>query len=1085
MELYLSKSKFAIANICKMSAIFKSGILSLFLLFASPVWAQQQVITGKVIDADGHPVPMANVTVKGAAATVQSGTDGTYSIALPSGVNNPVLVFSFIGFVEQEEVVGARTVIDVSLKEEVKSLDEVVVVGYGSVKKANLTGAVDQIRGDILDNRPIVSVPQALQGTVANLNISSSTSGSNRGGAPGSQMSLNIRGVSALNTGGSAVSVSPLVVIDGVQGGDINTISPDDIANISVLKDAASSAIYGSSAPYGVILITTKQGARGRKPVVSYSANTSWSTPINLPEMMNSLEFYDFWKEVMVTNAGTTLEFPEGDALRQRIKDYMEGKITTTTVPSRWESAGWGGYEEGNDNNDWFKLYFKNWSFSHQHNVGVQGGSENSSYYIGAGYFNKGGMYNYGNDSYNRYTVRANLSSTLNKWLTANLRSSFTRGLTDTPDVYPIKTGSQDSQGWMHNIARKWPNVPLINPDGNYSDPSEVILFENGGRDKVKNDNYSIVGELIFTPLKGWNTTVNYSFNAHYINSEYNPLPVMRVNPDGSETVIPNTDKDPLRRYSTNNEWHIINAFTSYEREKSGHYAKGLLGYVQEIEFDHQISASNLGVYSNSVPTLNTSPGASPGVGESKATLASRGVFGRINYGYKEKYLLELNGRYDGTSRFKKEHRFGLFAGASAAWVASNEKFWETLKPYVNFFKLRASYGALGDQSTMSSNYYPFYPSLGVYKVTDGNWLFNSGREAYISYPGLVDADLTWVTSTTVDFGADLMFFKNRLSATFDWFQRSSDNTIGPGESLPAVLGANAPGGNNASIKTTGFELTLGWRDRIGDFTYGIRATLADSKSVITKFNNPTKLLNNWYDGRVVGEIWGYVTEGFYAEKETDTERNKYLYNGEWGPGDVKYKDLDESGKIDIGDNTLDKPGDRKIIGNSSPRYTYGITLDAAYKGFDFSVFFQGVGKRDIMFGADANYFWGVVGDIWQSSAFTVHRDRWTPENPNGYFPKFYMQYGVGNKNSRNLQAQTKYLQDASFMRLKNMQIGYTLPKQLLDKWGIGKLRVYMSGENLLTFTNLIKTMDPELASGSGKVYPLQATWSLGLNLTF
>jgi hypothetical protein len=327
-----------------------------------------------------------------------------------------------------------------------------------------------------------------------------------------------------------------------------------------------------------------------------------------------------------------------------------------------------------------------------------------------------------------------------------------------------------------------------------------------------------------------------------------------------------------------------------------------------------------------------------------------------------------------------------------------------------------------------------------------------------------------------------MSFLDNRLTAVFDWYKRASTNTIGPAEALPAVLGTGVPRGNNATLETSGIELTLGWRDRIEGFSYGVRATLADSKSTVTKFTNPTKLLSTWYDGREVGEIWGYVTEGYYTEVETDTERNRELYNGVWGPGDIKYKDIVGEGKIGVGDNTVDNPGTRKIIGNSSPRYTYGITLDAAWKGFDINVFFQGVGKRDYMPGTGDNYFWGVVGDIWQSSAFTVHSDRWTPENPNGYFPKFYFNGGM---NSRNLQSQTKYLQDASYMRLKNLQIGYTLPKELLDRVGVGKLRVYVSGENLLTFTSLLETMDPELVSGSGKVYPLQSIWSVGLNLTF
>jgi hypothetical protein len=346
----------------------------------------------------------------------------------------------------------------------------------------------------------------------------------------------------------------------------------------------------------------------------------------------------------------------------------------------------------------------------------------------------------------------------------------------------------------------------------------------------------------------------------------------------------------------------------------------------------------------------------------------------------------------------------------------------------------------------------------------------------------MVNDQLTWVTTTTLDLGFDVELLKSRLTATFDWFRRSSDDIVGPAEQKPAVLGASAPNANNAAIETNGFELTLGWRDHISDFTYGIRATLADSKSTVKKYPNETGLLNRWYEGAVVGDIWGYETEGFYTVAEEtagiNQDRQKAISSNRWRAGDIKYADLNGDGVISAGTSTLDDSGDRKIIGNNMPRYSYGITLDASWKGFDFSLFLQGIGKRDAWL--TTNYFWGIYGNgIWQATFFENHNDRWSAEYPNAYYPNLYTNI------TKNQQTQTKYLQDASYLRIKNLQVGYSLPQRLLSRVGISKLRLYVSGENLATFTKMTEVMDPEFAVSDGKVYPLQRTWSVGLNLTF
>jgi TonB-linked SusC/RagA family outer membrane protein len=1036
-------------------------------------------INGVVTDIDGNRIIGANIVVSGTTTGTVSDIDGQFSLNVPEGSS---LLISYIGYLSQ--TLKAADNLTVVLIEDAQELNELVVVGYASVKKVNLTGAVDQIKGDALENRPITSVTQALQGMVGNLNISSSTSyGADGGGAPGARMSINVRGVTGLTGTSGSSNSSPLFVVDGIQSQDINAINPDDIASISILKDAASAAIYGSNAPYGVILITTKQGQKGAKPKITYNANFGFSSPINLPTMLNSVEWADMINGIQQNTNGNNFI---SDEAMERIRDFYDGKRKETTRPTN-NGAEWASYDDdfGNDNIDWFSAFYKERSFLQQHNVGLSGGAENVTYYVGAGYNYKDGLYNYGNDSYNRYNIRGNLSSNVNKWLTANFRGAFTKELTDSPSVANAGSG-----GVMHDIARTWPIIPLFNPDGTYARQNYVTIMEEGGRITKDYNTSVITGELVIRPLQGWNTTVNYTYTNN--NNVYgrDELATFARRPNG-ETYGGQRTRDGLYRQNGDYEQYTFNAFTSYERQAGSHYLQGMLGYAQELYKHHFVEAANGGLlYSSNIPALGAMYDNTPSVREEKATYGTQGVFGRINYNYEEKYLLELNGRYDGSSRFLKEVRSHFYPGASAAWVISREKFAGSLDSYVDLLKVRFSYGSLGDITFLNSDnfsyplyYYPFYPSLGTTAATGSNWIFNGNRSPYISSPSIINDQLTWVTSTTIDAGLDLAVLRSRLTATFDWFRRTSNDIIGPAEQYPAVLGTAAPKANNASLETNGFELTLGWKDQIRDFSYGIRATLSDSKSVVKKFPNETKAINTWYEGATVGDIWGFETEGYYTKAEEDAgidqDRQAAINGSTWVAGDIKYKDLDGDGKITYGESTIDKPGDRKIIGNNAPRYLYGISLDAAWKGFDISLFFQGVAKRDAWM--SSNYFWGNTSNVWQVSLFTVHRDRWSESNPDGYFPKQYFD----GRATKNQQRQTKYLQDASYLRFKNLQIGYTLPKQLLDKAGINRLRLYISGENLATFTNLLKTVDPEFAGSDAKVYPLQSTWSMGINLSF
>lgn len=1034
---------------------------------------QSKTVSGIVTDKNNEPLIGVSVSVKGTTTGIITGLDGEYSLQVPD--SRSVLVFSFLGYQKREITVGNQTTINVTLSEDTELLDEVVVVGYGVQKKANLTGAVASIGGEKLENRSVPTLTQALQGTVANLNISSTS------GAPGTKQNINIRGYTGIeiddNGNRNNISGSPLVVIDGVQGGDLSMINMNDVENISILKDAASAAIYGSSAPFGVIIVTTKKGRSG-KPVITYNNNFGFSQPTNLPKYTNSLDFANAFNEVGENSNYTAKLF--GDDVIQRIKDYQAGTFKDETIKDP-DADSWVGWNKANGNNDWFDIYFKNASFSQQHNIGVSGGSETSSYYVGLGFNQQDGLYNFADDSYKRYNVRANLSSDISKWLTFSIRSAFSRSETDNPTIYGgVSGGDSYSYDYFHQIGRTYPTVPLKNPDGYYSEGSGVGLFKDGGRQKSNTDIATITGEFLFHLLPGWDLTANYTYEGTYVEDSNHRKTFYIYKPSGAKAPRGGTDPNSFERSWQKNQHHTINVFSSYENRFGDHYLKVMGGFTQELYKDLKLIGSNTNLYSDELPSLSGTYGTNRSATDQASELAIRGAFGRINYNYKEKYLIELNGRYDGTSRFLKDVRFKFYPGVSAAWVPSNESFWEPIAEYINHIKVRGSWASLGDQAFTTSRY-PFYPGLRTYTPTETRWLFSGGRESAVRYAPPVNYDLTWVTTNTLGFGLDMNFLNNRLTFSFDWYRRHAKDFASFGEKIPSIIGTRPPRVNDAETETKGYEITIGWRDKVGEVSYGVNAVLSDYQGKVLKFSNPSKLISDkWYDGAKMGEIWGFETVGLFKDQaEIDAVDQSYI-NANWYVGDVHYADLNGDGKVDMGDNTVDNPGDRKVIGNSTPRYNFGVTLNAEWRGFDCTMFFQGVGKRDIMFAENANYFWGFTdGGEWQSTYFTVHQDRWTKDNPNGYLPRAYFNT---NKNQR---AQSRYLQNAAYLRFKNLQLGYTIPKSLTDKIRFQRARVFVNVENLATFTNLSKIIDPEIVTESAKVYPLQRTWAFGINLTF
>lgn len=1036
-------------------------------------------ISGTVTDSvSGEPLIGVSVQVKGSKSGVATDVSGRFELEAPA---DAVLTFSYVGYQNKDIPVNGRAVLHVTLSPATTGLNEVVVVGYGTQKKVNATGAVATIDSRILQDRPMSRLSQGLQGAVANLNIMTQYGG----GAPNATQSINIRGYTGLGT-----SQGPLIVIDGVQGGDINALNPNDIESISVIKDAAAAAVYGSSAPYGVILITTKKGKAGTFQV-SYNSTFTFNTPIGMPQMMNSLEHALFYNEVS-RNAGGADIFSQGTIAR--IKEYLAGTIKTQTEPNPAPGVDqWQYWGAAHANNDWFKIFYKDVQLVQQHNLSLSGGTEKSQYYVGLGYNDKPGMLRYGSDVYRRYNVRANVSSKINHWLEVGLRTYYSKETYDAPWTGGNRTGNN----WMHQIARKWPSIPLYTPalgdsvPKSYSEVSDVGFMEEGGRHLESWDKPTLTGEIILTPVAGLTATLNYTYEANISNISDHIKTVYYPLPSGNLAPIDFTYPNQFTRSAGFRTHQVLNAFATYELEVRKHNFKLLGGYVKELFDNTYYGGGNNNLFTDNVPSISATYGKTPWISDSRYQLASEGIFGRFNYNYDEKYLLELTGRYDGSSRFLPGARWKFYPGISAGWNVSRENFWKDagiLERYIHGFKVRGSYGSLGDQSfgdaANQSYWYPFYPTLGTTPPTSGNWYFSDGREARTGVPGLVNPDITWVTTNTLDFGVDIDAFNNRLSLTFDWYKRNAKDYLGPARDYPAVLGTTPPQENAAAIETKGFDMTITWRGMIGEVGYSLRGTLSNYRGFVTEYPNDLKLISNWYAGEPMGAIYGYTTAGYF-QSDADVKKapDQSRIFSSWGPGDIQYADLNGDGKIDWGANTVNDMGDQRIIGNSTPQYQFGLYSSFDWRNLDASFFIQGVGHRDFFFGSGVNYFWGITGNQWQGSPFVTQRDRWTPSNPDGYFPKFYM----SNENAKNLQTQTKYLQNGAYARLKNIEVGYTLPDNLLSRAGVQKFRVFVLVENVATVSPMKKhsTIDPETFFSDMKIYPLQRGYSFGVNVTF
>ena len=1061
----------------------KPIVIIVFLLVHSiSIYAQDNTISGLVKDNEGEPLPGVSVAVKAGESISGVVTDinGKYQLkASPDAT----IEFSFIGFKSIQQQVGNRKVINVTLEIDNQILEEVVVVGYGTQKKVNLTGSVSVIDSKAFESVPVANAVQALQGQVPGLNIYS-----NKGGGLNQKQSINVRGIGTIGEGSTG---DALILIDGMEA-DIFSVNPQDIESISVLKDAAASSIYGSRAPFGVVLVTTKKGKAG-KAQINYNNSFRLSSPINMPSSLDSYTYALFFNDAGYNSGWGSYNWVSQTRL-QRIKDYMDGKISYTTIPLNGSNTWADGYQEGNDNIDYYNLFFKKNVFAHEHNFSVNGGTDKIQYYLSANYLDQDGTLRMGEDYSKRYTMSAKISAQLSRAVSLSSNTRFVR------NDFVQPTHMNDS--FFSDIGRQcWPVKPLYDPNGNLFD-DHVQQMKNGGRKTERNTWLYQQFNLTIEPIKGWRLIgdLSYRYNTQYAHEDL--LTISQIGVDGVTKVRSWDENSSVSESSFASDYFNVNLYTDFEKTfAKSHHLKALAGFQAEANNYRNIWAQKIGITYPGKPTINTSTGIdkdgkviAPNVSGGHNRWSTAGFFGRVNYDFQEKYLVEANLRYDGSSRFRSDDRWGFFPSASLGWNIAREEFFQPATRIMNTLKLRASYGSLGNQNTTAL--YPTYTVMGT--GTSDKWLMNGVKPNIAWAPALVSYDLTWEKIRTWNVGIDIGLFNNRLTGSFDYFIRNTNDMVGPSEKLPATLGIAVPPSNNTDLQTAGWELELMWKDRLQNgLNYSLRFTLADSRTKITRYSNPSGLIDSFYEGKYCGESWGYETIGIARTDDEMAEHVGSLVNGgqsalgqDWQAGDIMYSDLNEDGKIDAGARTLDNHGDLKRIGNSTPRYNVGIDLSADWKGFDFRMFWQGTLKRDYFQGS--YYFWGANGSqgYWFSTALKGHEDyfRNDESSPLGVNLDSYYPRPLLNTN-KNQQCQTKYLQNAAYMRLKNLQIGYTLPRKIVQKMGVQNLRFFASGENLLTITDLVKFFDPEtIESGSfahGYAYPLSRTYAFGLNITF
>lgn len=1088
--------------------------------------AQSLTVRGKVLDAQsGEPVIGATIMVKGTSNGVVADVDGRYSINADKG---DVLVCLCIGYTEDEVVVNQSSTIDFLLRVDSEMLEETVVVGYGTLKKSQLVGSVESVSGEVLEDRVNSDITRSLQGQVPGLNIVQTDGKPTHGGE------IYVRGgatsyVSQTKTGGLkkhevGQGGSALVLIDGVEG-DLSLVNPDDVESISVLKDASSSVIYGARAAYGVILVTTKN-AKEEKISVNYngafSVNTRtvlWEDNVISDGLTYVETFYDFWK---------------GNSATPQQEGSDPTKMNIYNIPSnyldlyrQWAASGEGPKQELIDgsyvyfggNYNYLEMFYKRYNTTQTHNLSVNGTSGKVTYSVSGRYYTQDGIYKIGNEDYNNYNLRSKIVIRATDRLTIDNNTAYQKMNYSQPIF--SKTGSVGSQLWQIGVMG-FPILPPTNEDGTYTVAGAAggyAAFNDGnsGQDQIKSTLTTTLGAT-YEPIKDvFKIRADFSYKNSTSAVEQYLAPV-------SYSTAPNTYTDyvvqsqTFKKRSVAEVNHItanvVGTFTPKLGEN--HLLNLVAGWNLENYEYSMNSIHRTGLLYPSNPNFELMDGTEVKLEENGTSYGLVGFFGRANYTLLNRYIFEASARYDGSSKFPVSQQWGFFPSASIGWRVSEESWMEGTKTWLDNFKIRANAGSLGN-GTISP--YAFLTTMGVAKTST---VFDGAYVNKVGDPAVVPDNLTWETVTTYDVGLDLDFLKNRLSFSGDYYVRNTTDLFIGGPEIPAIFGDSTPKGNYGALQTKGWEITLSWRDsfKLGakDFTYGIKGSLWDSRTWVTSYNNTSGDIFDYYNGKELGEIWGFRTDGYFLSNEEasawypDEFHVSYPASGPYA-GDLKFLDLDDTKVINGGEWTLDNHGDLDRIGNVLPRYQFGLNLDFKWNGIGISAFFQGVGKRDWYPSVGTDLFWGAYSRAYcgyvlenQAGDNYVHLDKstenWTVTNPGAYWPRrAYAQ--ATNTTGTFVFANDYFLQNVAYVRLKNLTVDYTFPKKWMSKANIEQLRVYVSCENLFTWSPMYRNtsmFDPEVivkgdsdftslsvntSLGDGYSYPMLKTFTLGINLTF
>ena len=1008
-----------------------------------------RTISGKVLDSDGLPVIGAGVFVAGSTQGTVTDHEGQWTLELKN--QNVKIEISSLGFSTQTLNVSGRSNFDVVLKPDTQYLDEVVVVGYGTQKKVNLTGSVSMVNSEDMAARPISSLSSGLQGMLPGVTVVNSS------GQPGADnTTIRVRGI------GTIGNANPLILIDGVEG-DISSINPEDIESVSVLKDAASAAIYGARAANGVLLVTTKKalGTNESTPRVTLGAYVGFQTPTRLPEMCDAIEFMTLDNEAR-QNVGTAVGWI----------DSQFDKVSTGSDPNYF------------GNTDWLSQVLNPYALQQNYTLAINGNLGASGYMLSYRYFDQDGLTAGSSTGEQRHNVRLKLDTKLLDRITISSNLSYTSRKITSP-----VNSLTDGGGAIYNAMRIAPNAPVRYTDGTWAygggNTNPLAILEDGGRSVTDSDEFSILEVVKVDILKGWDVSATYNLTSFNSLRDILKKTIVFKNPQEEEPYVygkPNS----LKNIDARNLQQTFILQSNFDFTFGKNNLSGVVGMSQEWYTARRFEASRTSLTTEKNPTLNLGDPNSMSNDSEYSSWALRSGFARVSYNYDERYLVEANLRYDLSSRFHKDNRGGLFPSVSAGWRLSEEPFMAFAKPLFDNIKFRASWGMLGNQYVGSSDY-PYLSVLQAY-TSDLSLIGTSATTGYVQST-LANPNLSWEKIKMFDVGLDIAMLNNRLNLSFDWYNKDTEGILLE-LNYPAQIGPDPSEENAGKVNNKGWELDLNWREQRGDFYYGIGFNLSDVKNSIVDLAGNSPDLSG-YQVRMVGypidAFYGYVAEGLMTPEDfkiSDTKNHNYslpkipvILGNDYQPGDIKYKDI--SGPDGKPDGRITPEYDKIVLGSNIPRYTYSFRGDLVWKGLDFSFVIQGVGKCD-------GYLAGSARHAFQDMAAypqKVHLQRYnvvTNPDPNAAYPR--LTYNTGfNQNTFS----TYWMEDASYLRLKNVQLGYTFPEKWMKKARIDKMRLYLSGDNLLTFSKFFYAYDPETPVSKGGYYPQIKTVVMGLNITF